>query len=120
MLEAKCTECCAQGRISPMRSPRSPNSPPTHRQFMNRQQNESSDMSMAPATSALPLTEIMDWFWKDTAMQIGEQGRTENRFLDTFSLLQAAQSHGPQRSRPRRHYQRRKRNIWHSFKRNSK
>src|SRR5208282_2495206 len=53
----------------------------------------------------------VDWSWRDTAMQTGEQGRTESRSLDTFSLSQAAQSHGPRRSRPRRHYQQRKRNI---------
>src|SRR5271170_4540074 len=44
-------------------------------------------------------------------MQIGEQGRTGSQFLDMFSLLQAAQSHGHRRNKRRRLCQPRKRNI---------
>src|SRR5271170_1752783 len=44
-------------------------------------------------------------------MQIGEQGKTGSQFLDMFSLLQAAQSHGRQRNKRRQLCQPQKRNI---------
>src|SRR5579862_5489773 len=49
-------------------------------------------------------------------MLIGEQGKTENRFLDMCSLSQAAQSHGHQRSKQQRLYRPLKQNISPWFK----
>src|SRR5271170_1993244 len=116
MLEARCMQCCVQDQISPSKSPRSPNSPLIRRQFTNWRQKEASDTSTALAISALPLMGIVDWSWRDTVMRTGEQGRIGSQFLDTFSLLQAAQSHGHQRNKRRRHCQPRKRNISLWFK----
>jgi len=77
--EVRCNaQCCAQGQISSLKSPRSPNSPPIRRQFRNRRQKEASDISTAPAISLLPLMEIVDRSWR-AVTQTGEQGSKQAR-----------------------------------------
>src|SRR5271156_6412 len=105
-------QCCARDQISHMQSHKSRNSQTVRQIYTIQQLIAYSNISVAPAITASPSMGVKDSFWKDIAMRIGVEERTESRWEDMSSLYVVEQSHGRQRSNLQLLFLRRNRSTW--------
>src|SRR5271154_4879446 len=96
---AKCMQCKQQGPILLNRFNKFRSSHKNQQSLTSKRQNKVSDISTAQPTKGSPMTGARDYSWSVGVMQIGEEKRDENQFLDSFSPWQAALSHTHQRSK---------------------